>query len=234
MSPQNATSNLDFDAIRCLGAPLSEKLSLWVSWTAANKPEAAKRYDDLVERLTLSGATDNAVKSGSPLEPFLLPDTEGHLQGLQNYLVEGPLVVSFNRGHWCPYCLLELRALEEIHSEVNQLGGSIISITPQRAASANRLKEKSELTFPILSDIDNAYALSCGIMMSISDAVDKAYKNIGIDLAADQGNDGMFLPMPATYVVNKEGVVVADYVHPDFRTRMPPQDILTALQANSD
>ena len=231
MPPTNWNSDLDYDAIRCLGVPLAEKLSLWENWTAINKPEAKIRYDDLVERLTLSGATDKALRSGEELKPFCLPDSDGHLQNSEVLLAKGPLVVSFNRGHWCPYCLFELRALEDIHSDVIKAGASMVSITPQRASSAKILKEKSAMNFAVLCDIDNAYALSCGLMMSIGEAVDEAYRNIGIDLARDQGNEGLFLPMPATYVIDQQGQIVADYVHPDFRTRLAPSEIIKTLQS---
>jgi len=228
--PENKTvSGLDFDAIRCLGIPLAEKLSLLEDWSEESWPDFKTLYNDLVERLTLSGATQYAPVTGTSLMPFLLPDSDGHLRNSRDFLAKGPLVVSFNRGHWCPYCQLELLALEEIHSKIAQRNGSIISITPQRGCSAKTLRDKVEPSFPVLCDIDNAYALASGLMMFIGDAVSQAYKDFGIDLAADQGNDGMFLPVPATYVVNEEGMIVADYVHPDFRKRMAPQDILQAL-----
>ena len=87
-----------------------------------------------------------------------------------------------------------------------------------------------ELTFAVLCDIDNSYALECGLMMSIGPAIDQVYQKTGISLATDQGNEGLFLPIPATYVIGRDGIIVADYVHPDFRTRMAPENILMALE----
>ena len=229
MSSNNRASDLDYDAIRCLGIPLPEKLSLMGGWSAEHHPQFEAHYEELIERLTMSGAVDNALTTGTPLNPFLLPDSDGQLQSSKKLLAKGPLVVSFNRGHWCPYCELELHALEEINSQVVRRDASIISITPQRGSPSKKMKDKSELSFLVLCDLDNAYALGSGLMMSIGEPIIRAYKDFGLDLSKDQGNEGVFLPMPATYVVDPRGMIVADFVHPDFRKRMAPKDILAAL-----
>ena len=223
----------DFDAIRCLSVPLAEKLHAYADYSAKNYPDFKLLYDLLVAQLEASGSTEGALRAGASLPPFVLPDTDGRLINLAKFLETGPLVISFNRGHWCPYCRLELLALEEIYAEVKGLGGDIISITPQRIPAANQLREMCGLTFPMLCDIDNAFALECGLMMSIGAAVDQAYQDFGIDLANDQGNGGLFLPMPATYVIGRDGMIIADYLHPDFRTRMAPNDILMSLTRQS-
>ena len=218
-----------FEAIRCLSVPMAEKLIAYAKWAAANEPHYELLYDDLVEQLDAADATESAPRKGSSLPPFQLPDTDGRLVQSGELLKAGPLVLSFNRGHWCSYCRLELLALEELNAEIRQLGGTIISITPQCASAANKLREICELTFPILCDVDNAYALECGLMMMIGPAIDRVYQMTGINLSADQGNEGLFLPIPATYVIGQDGIIHADYVQPDFRTRMTPQDILAAL-----
>jgi len=227
----NSSSIPDYDLIRCLSVPLAEKLEAYASWQALSQPEFKLLNDTLFERLAASGAAEGALKSGGPLLPFALPDTDGRLVSSGDLLKAGPLVVSFNRGYWCPYCRLELLALEEIFEPVKKLGGTIVSITPQRAPAANQLKEMCEITFSMLCDIDNSYALECGLMMSIGQAFDEAFREFGVDLATDQGNDGQFLPIPATYVVGQDSLIVADYVHPDIRKRMAPENILDALEA---
>jgi len=223
-----------FDAIRCLSIPMAEKLATYAEWAAHNEPHYELLYDELIEQLGAADTTEYAPRKGTLLPPFHLPDTDGRLVHSREILERGPLVLSFNRGHWCSYCRLELLALEEIYTEVKDLGGTIISITPQRAPAANKLREICELTFPILCDVDNCYTLECGLMMSITPAIDSVYQKTGIDLAADQGNGGLFLPMPATYVVGRDGIIHADYIQPDFRTRMAPQDILAALRKISN
>ncbi len=220
---------LDFDALRCLDITLAEKLAAFSRWEDKNLPKFGALYKDLVERLTSSGAGSDAIKTGSKLLQFILPDVDGRLVNSDSLLASGPLVVSFNRGYWCPYCKLELLGLAGIHDEVKALGAEIVSITPQRVPAAKRLREAIDLPFAILCDMDNSYALSCGLMMANGDAVHQALLEFGVDLGADQGNHGMFLPLPATYVVAQDGKIIADYVHPDFRTRMAPHDILAAL-----
>ena len=227
----NSSSTPDYDVIRCLSVPLAEKLQAYSKWQALSQPEFKLLNDRLFERLAASGAAEGALRSGAPLLPFTLPDSDGRLVSTGDCLKSGPLIVSFNRGYWCPYCRLELLALEEIFERVKKLGGTIISITPQRAPAANQLKEMCETTFSMLCDIDNGYALECGLMMSIGEAFDQAFREFGVDLATDQGNDGQFLPIPATYVVGQDGLIVADYVHPDIRKRMAPEKILDALES---
>ena len=105
------------------------------------------------------------------LPGFLLPDNEGNLVGSTDLLSAGPLVVSFNRGHWCAYCRLELLALAEIYPDIKRLGGELVSIMPDCAAPIRRFRETFDFPFNILTDIDNGYALTCGLMVSLGNAI---------------------------------------------------------------
>ena len=219
-----------FEEIRCLAAPLSERLAAWADHIAEAEPEFSTLYIALVERLLAADAGSQAPEIGSVLPAFLLPNNDGELISSVDLLRAGPLVVSFNRGHWCSFCRLELLALAEIYPDVKRLGGEIVSIMPERAAPVRRLRESFELPFEILTDMDNAYALTCSLMISLGSAVRELYLSIERDLAEYQGNDAWFVPIPATFVIATDGRVHDRLVHPDFGRRMAPDDILGSLR----
>lgn len=231
MPVQPSSIEMDFDAVRCLSAPLARKLEAYSQKIQDNRPNVAEVYDKFVNRLVSSGASKGALGVGSSLLPFLLPDSDGQLVNSEDLLTSGPLVLSFNRGHWCSFCGFELLALAEIHPKVKLLGGEIVSVTPEKALSARNLKVTYNLPFPALCDIDNGYALANGLMISIGEAVRQAYLAYDIDLAAYQGNHGIFLPIPATYIVAPDGVILNAFVNLDFRKRMPPEDVIATLEA---
>jgi peroxiredoxin len=163
------------------------------------------------------------------LPPFELPDDSGGLVSLSELLKRGPVVVSLNRGHWCSYCRIELESLQGANDEIRRRGGSIVAITPDRQAYAQKLKERSKLTFPVLCDIDNAYAMSLSLVVWCGEEIKTLYKKAHLDLAKSQGNDGWLIPIPATYVVAPDGRIKASFVDADFRKRIEPADILEIL-----
>ena len=220
----------DFEKIRCLDAPLADKLAAWAKQLPDTAPNFAREYSKLVDRLRTANVGSEAPEIGSVLPAFLLPDNEGRLVSSTDLLGAGPLVVSFNRGHWCAFCQLELLALAEIYPEVKRLGGELISIMPDRAESVRRLRETLDIPFRILTDLDNGYALTCGLMVSLGDAVREVYLDAERDLAEFQGNNAWFVPIPATYVIGTDGRILNRFVDPDFGHRMTPTDILESMK----
>ena len=219
-----------FEEIRCLDAPLADKLAAFFDHMEDALPDFARVYSALVDRLLAANAGSQAPEIGSVLPAFLLPDNEARLISSADLLSSGPLVVSFNRGHWCNFCWFELLALVEIYPEIKRLGGEIVSIMPERAAPVTRLRETFDIPFRILTDMDNGYALDCGLMVSLGNAVRELYLGVGIDLAEYQGNDAWFVPIPVTYVIGTDGRVHDRFVDPDFSRRMAPVDILDCLK----
>lgn len=207
---------------------LSEKLA---EIRARARPQSVSIYDALVKKLIDSGAMDGALKEGGTFPDFQLASADGHLVRRADMLARGPAVVSFYRGAWCPYCSAELNALAEIAPQVLAAGANLVAITPEAGGRALRTKFDRELDFEILCDLDNVLAAECGLVFPVPDDVRKAYVENKLDLSLIYGNDGWMLPTPATYVVRQDGVIAKAYVNPDFRYRLEPGEILTALAA---
>jgi peroxiredoxin len=218
------------EEIRCLDAPLADKLTAYANQLTEAEPQIANVYSALVDRLLAADAGSQAPDIGSELPAFLLPDDEGRLVSSTDLLSAGPLVVSFNRGHWCAFCQLELLALAEIYPEVRRLGGELVSVMPDCAAPVRQFRKSFGIPFRILTDIDNGYALTCGLMVSLGDAIREVYLGVGRDLSEFQRNDACFVPIPATYVVRPDGRIHDRFVHADFSQRMAPDGILESLR----
>jgi len=212
-------------------APLSERLSSFSEVVRQFGRPFAEVYDDLVERIRSGEAGKAAPMPGDVMPPFLLPDGNDQLVSLDALLKDGPAVISFNRGHWCEYCLIELAAFRAALSEFSRTGARVVSIMPE-AQSFISLTQHHE-AFPILADIDNGYALSLGLAIWLGEDVRRLYLEHGLHLETYQGNDTWLLPIPATFVVGRNGRIIDRFVDPDFRNRMDIADIPSALNRSS-
>lgn len=190
----------------------------------------AEAVDRLVARLEAVEAGISAPSVGDVLAPFLLPDDDGRLVALDDLLARGPLVVAFRRGHWCPYCQLATEALTRIQGAAAERGAGLTVITPERGYFTRLLKTRAGAAFPLLSDIDNGYALSLGLAISVGEEMRDFMTRRGRDLARYQGNDAWLLPIPATFVLDRAGTIVLRHVDPDYRRRAAVEDIVAALE----
>jgi len=220
-----------FEKADRLDAPLSERLKAYFAESRRLLPDIEASEDEMVERLKASDADILVPAIGERLPDFLMTDVEGRLVDLSSLLRKGQLVVSFNRGPWCDYCGLELRALARAYPEIVAAGGEVVSVIPETARYARSLRESRGLPFRVLTDLDLSYGFSLGLVFWVGDKVKAAYQKFGIDLERFQGHGGWLLPIPATLVVGKDGRVKARFVDPDFRHRMAVEDILGALEA---
>ena len=211
-------------------ASLGARLAAYRDSTRRIRPDIAKAYDDLVARLDMLDNGAIGPQIGEPLPEFNLPDDNGRLVSLSSLLRSGPAVVSLNRGHWCPYCKLELRSLAAIHDGIRQLGARIVSIMPDTATFTAGYAEKNKLPFPILSDMDLGYALSLGLIFWVGAEIQRLYEDAGVELERYQGNGGHFLPMGAKFIVGQDGVIKARQVNIEFRERMEPEAVLAVLR----
>ena len=221
--------NPAFDAARALKAPLAEQLAQFAKAFSDRVPQVGAAYQTLIEKLTRAGTGSEAPKEGDRLPAFLLPDIEGRLVSSADLLADGPLVISFNRGNWCPFCWLELAALGDIADEIAEQGANIVSITPETAAYNREMKDRLGLSFPFLTDIDNSYGLELGIAMPVSTEIRELIQPRGLDLTVFQKNDAWFVPLPAIFIVDRSSIVRKAYVNPDYRERFDPAPIPALL-----
>jgi len=210
--------------------PLGERLAMYRDASGELRPDFAKAYDELIERLAILDRGAVGPQVGDKLEEFNLPDQDGHFVSLSSLLHSGPVVVSINRGHWCPYCKLELRALAAVHDRVRALGARIVSIMPDTAEFTAGYAEANALPFPILSDVDLGYSLALGLIFWIGSDVHRLYESAGVDLERYHRSSGLFLPVAAKFIVGQDGVIKARQVNVEFRQRMEPEALLATLR----
>lgn len=176
------------------------------------------------------GIEDRSLKVGDSLPAFVLPNAVGETVEAHKLLKQGPLVIAFYRGGWCPYCNLELRALQQALPEIQAAGGTLVAIAPETPDNSLSTKEKQALTFEVLSDVGNVVAKQFGLVFSLPEYLRPVYKNLGIDVAAYNGDSTFELPVPATYVVDTAGTIVHAFVNVDYTQREDPEQIVTALK----
>lgn len=222
-------TNPNFEKVRTAGGPLSQQLASYASLMREKNPVIADAYQTLVDRLCASDAGASVPGPGDELPPFLLPDENGRLVSSADLLDNGPLVISFNRGNWCPFCWLELSALDSCFEAIRDGGGSVVSITPETAHFSQRLIDRLSLSFPVLSDMDNGYALDLGLVMALPPELQKMYRAGGNDLPLFQRNESWFVPLPATLIVDRQGIIRESFVNADFRQRIEPGRIPETL-----
>jgi peroxiredoxin len=207
------------DKLDALKAQLATKLPL----------EARETMHRATEALKASGLAERAARVGQQAPDFSLPDSDGAIVRSNDLLARGPLVISFYRGLWCPYCNLELQALQESIGDIRRAGAELVVISPQTAVNSRRSIRAANLQFPILIDKGNAVAARFGLRFSLPDDLIALYKSLGNNLPLVNGDDSWTLPMPARYVVDPAGVIRYAEVNPDYSVRPDPQDLLAML-----
>ena len=218
-----------FELARELDGSMAERLDVFADATRKLHPSTAAIVDRLVARLKQHKAGENAPKPGDPMPPFVLPDETGHLISLKDLVAERPAVVTFHRGHWCPYCRISISTLVKAQSRIEAMGARMVAIIPDREQFAAELREDCNVNFPILSDMDNGYAMSLNLAIWVGAEMQEFMTKIGRMLPQYQGNDSWMLPIPATFVVGKDGRVKARFVDPDYRKRMTIEEVIAAL-----
>jgi peroxiredoxin len=198
----------------------------------ANIPEPiGSRIDAGVHEIELSGVAPG-LSVGERAPDFTLPDALGKPVSLSDLLVKGPVVVTFYRGEWCPYCNIQLRALQAALPRFTELGASLVAISPQAADHSLSLREKHELAFPVLSDLDQSVIRDYRVQFTLTGDLEDLQVNVFQNDPADQNADhSRSLPLPATFVIDRDGVVRYAFVPADWRIRAEPKDIEAALRS---
>lgn len=208
--------------------PLGDRLDM----VDARVRELSKVYADAIElfvgRLKSVGAGAYAPQVGDIMPNFMMPDQDGHMVALDQLLRDGPAVLVFYRGHWCPYCRLAMAGMAEIQTSIAP--NALVAISPERQKYTTMLRSEAGADFRFLSDVGSGYALSIGLAIWVDDAMASLIAQAGWDIPDYQGMDGWIMPIPAVFLLDTDSRVIARHVDPDYRRRMELEDVLDVLE----
>jgi peroxiredoxin len=202
--------------------------------TAAAKglpPEVVAAFVSDQEALAAAGVPADAVSVGDTIAPFALPDATGQTRTLDELTADGPAVIVFYRGGWCPYCNVTLRTYErELLPELDAFSARLVAVSPETPDASLTTQEKDELTYTVLSDAGAELATALGITWRPSEPGLAAQRQLGIDIRATRADQGTILPMPTVLIVDRDHIARFVDVHPVYTGRTEVSDILAALQ----
>ncbi len=182
-----------------------------------------------LEDLAKSGISERILKSGDQAPDFSLPNANAETVRLSDVLAQGPVVVVFYRGAWCPYCNLHLNALQKALPEIKAFGGSLLAISPQTPDHSLSLAQRSNLTFEVLSDSGNRVAGEFGLVYRLPPKIIGIYDSFGVSLSEYNGDESNELPVSGTFVIDRNSTICFSYADVDYTKRAEPADIIAAL-----
>ncbi len=186
-----------------------------------------------LQTLITKGIAEQAIKVGDTFPDFVLPNANNvdHADlSLTTLLKNGPLVISFYRGAWCPYCNLEIKALQNRLADIQATGAQLIAISPQTPDKSSDQINTSKLTFDVLSDSSNKLAKQCGLVFTLPESLRPVYAAWELDIPGHNGDDTFELPMPATFIIGSDGVIKYAFIDMDYTKRLEPEIIVGQLR----
>lgn len=209
---------------------LSEQLAAYkAGFVQRAAPERVAMMEAATAGLRATGIESRALRVGALAPELTLPDALGRQIRLADLWQQGPLVLIFYRGGWCPYCNLELRAWQQHLAALERVGGQLVAVSPQTPDNSLSTAEKNELAFPVLSDSALQAATAFGLAFEMPPELIELYSSVGNDLPVLNGNGRWVLPVPATYVMGRDGRIVFSHVESDYRERAEPLDVLSLI-----
>jgi peroxiredoxin len=188
-------------------------------------------YEESVAELNRSGFLQHALKEGEPFPDFVLPSAEGRLISLASFLQHGPVIITFFRGEWCPFCQLMLAALAEALPQIEAAGASLLALTPETGGLPLTMKREAQARFEILSDVDCGVGLAAGIIFRTPKLYRARLEASGINIPERHGNSAWFLPVPATFIVTPDGLIAWRFVDADPTHRAEPADVIETVRS---
>jgi peroxiredoxin len=193
-------------------------------------PKATQAVNDrAVEEFRASGLAQRALKVGDRAPEFTLPDVNGKPVSSADLLQQGPLIVTFLRGRWCPFCCATVEAWQEHIAEVKAKGANLVAISPMTSKQGDFMRDQHKLMFPILSDSGNQVAAQFGVGYTVPDYQQELFKTVFVNLPFINGDESWTLPLPATFVIAANGLVTFAFADPDYTLRAEPADVFHAL-----
>lgn len=211
---------------RSLREIFAERKALIAKYVPADVQSVHQR---VVEELQRSGIADRALAPGSPVPEFELPDHNGHTTRSADLLAQGPLVLIFFRGRWCPFCVGQMEAMKAIVPQLKSLGASVVGISPQSVHQSYLMADQHKLSFPLLSDSGNRVAKRFGLAYRVPAYQQEIYRRVFVNLPFVNGDESWELPVPATCVVDPNRLVARTWADADYTNRPEPADILRFL-----
>ena len=194
---------------------------------ASGAPPAASVSDR--DTVTAAMAAGTALQVGDRAPDFELPDAAGGTVRLSERLADGPVVLTFYRGAWCPYCNTQLRDYQEALDRIRAAGASLVAVSPQTPDGSMSMQQKNDLRFAVLSDVGNEVSRDYGLVFQVDRETRQRYQAVGIDLDSINGTSTWELPVPATYVVRPDGTIAYAFVEADYTRRASARQVLDAL-----
>jgi peroxiredoxin len=205
-----------------------EYRTAWRQRVPADRQAAMERH---IAHLTEIGFGQHAKQVGDRAPAIVLPDATGQTLDVASLLAKGPVVVTFYRGGWCPFCNFELKAYQAVLPRIAAAGASLVAISPEKPDDTVSTTEKNELTFPVLSDVGQAVGKAFGVVYAFTEELRSVYEGFKLDIPGKNGSpDDWALPLSATYVIGPDGVILFADTGVDYRERTDPRDVMLVLE----
>lgn len=215
-----------------MSATLSQQLDEFLAgWKQRVPPERQAAMERHIAHLTETAVGKNAKQVGDQAPGIVLPDATGQSFDVANLLAKGPVIVTFYRGGWCPYCNLELKAYQAVLPRITAAGASLIAISPEKPDDTLSTAEKNALTFPVLSDVGQKVGKAFGLVYAFTDELRSVYDGFKLDIPGKNGSpDEWALPLSATYAIGADGRIIFADTSVDYRRRTDPLEVLAVLE----
>ena len=223
-SLEESSPALDTRPLRQIFAERKELIAKYVP------PETQAIHARAVAQLKEKHFAANILPVGAKVPRFDLPDHDGRIVRSSDLLAKGTLVLCFIRGRWCPFCVGQMEAMNLVLPQIEQAGATLVAVSPQTVKQAFFMHDQHKLRFPLLSDADNQVARKFGLTYRVPDAQEAVYRKAFVNLPFTNGDDSWELPIPATYIVDREGTIRYASANEDYTERPEPDDLVRALR----
>jgi len=222
-SLEESTAETDARPLRDIFAERKELIAKYVP------AETQAIHARAIAELRQKGQAANILPVGAKAPAFQLQDHDGRNVSSSGLLAKGRLVLCFIRGRWCPFCVAQMEAMNLIAPEIEQAGATLAAISPQTVQQSFFMRDQHKLRFPLLSDAGNKVARQFGVTYRVPDEQKAVYQRAFVNLPFVNGDDSWELPIPATYIVDRDGTVLYASANEDYTERPEPEDIVRVL-----
>jgi peroxiredoxin len=223
-SLEESSPDTDVRPLREIFAERKELIAKYVP------PETQAIHAQAVAELKAQHRAANILAVGAKAPAFELPDHDGKTVSATDLLAKGKLVLCFIRGRWCPFCVGQMEAMNLILPQIEQAGATPVAISPQTVKQSFFMHDQHKLRFPLLSDAGNQIARQFGLTYRVPSPQEAVYRRAFVNLPFTNGDDSWELPIPATYIVDRDGTILYASANEDYTERPEPAVIVRMLQ----